>query len=133
MGTMNLFFASVFLSALILPVLSQQCVNDVVVTSPAALRKDLKALLDNLDVHVDGNISCSATCDGIERRIGSLEADLDRKLEELLNKTLNEVLDKKLYKMLDEILSARLNETDQVGDRKLEKVLDEIKTLDNNN
>ena len=127
---MKLFFESILLSALLISsVLGQQCVNDVVVTSPAALRKDLKALLDNLDVHVDGNISCSATCDGIERKIDSLAADIDGKLEELLNKMLNEVLDKKLYKIIDEILSTRFNETERVGDGRFKEVLDEIVTL----
>ena len=128
---MKLFFVRILLSALLSSVLGQQCVHesDVVVTSPVALRKDLKALLDNLDVHVDGNISCSATCDGIERKIDSLTADIDGKLEELLNKTLNEVLDKKLYKMLDEILIARFNETERVGDGRFKEVLDEIVTL----
>ena len=122
---MKLFFVRILLSALLISsVLGQQCVNDVVVTSPAALKKDLKALLNNLDVHVDGNISCSATCDGIERKIDSLAADI-----ELLNKTLNEVLDKKLYKILDEILSTRFNETERVGDVSFKEVLDAIVTL----
>ena len=122
---MKPFLESIFLSSLLIAsVLGQQCVNDVVVSSPAALKEDLKTLIDNLDVRVDGNISCSRACDGIERRIDSLEADLDRKLEELFNKTLNE----KLYEVLDEIL-ARFNKTEQVRDGRFEEVLGEIATV----
>jgi predicted dinucleotide-utilizing enzyme len=71
------------ITSLSLPVaLSQQC--DVVVTSQAALRKDLIALLDNLDVHVDGNISCLKTCNGIEGKVDALEAILNEKMNEVL-------------------------------------------------
>ena len=44
----------------------------MVVTSQAS---DIKAALKNLDVQVDGNISCSQTCDGIERKIDTFEAE----------------------------------------------------------
>ena len=136
---MKLSFFYLLLAALpISSVLGQQCVNDVVVTSPAALRKDLKALLDNLDVHVDGNISCSATCEGIERRIDTLEARLDGKLKELLQEALSTIVNEKLYEVLDEILATKLdtllhNITENVGSERLEEILDEeLNTLMDN-
>ena len=103
---MHLFEAFLFLliaDSLISLVQGQQC--DVVVTSQAS---DIKAALKNLDVQVDGNISCSQTCDGIERKIDTLEAELGGKLNEVLDKKLNEILDKKLDALLDNI-------TEQVG------------------
>jgi hypothetical protein len=71
----NLPFLSLITSISVPAALGQQC--DVVVTSQAALRKDLIALLDNLDVHIDGNNSCLKTCDGIEGKVDTLEVKLD--------------------------------------------------------
>jgi hypothetical protein len=48
-----LLFLSLIINLSVPAALGQQC--DVVVTSQAALRKDLIALLDNLDVHIDRN------------------------------------------------------------------------------
>jgi hypothetical protein len=71
----NLPFLGLIISLSVPAAMGQQC--DVVVTSQAALRKDLIALLDNLDVHIDGNNSCSKTCDGIEGKVNALEVKLD--------------------------------------------------------
>ena len=90
-----IFLFLLIADSLILSVQGQQC--DVVVTSQAALKK---TALKNLDVQVDGNISCSQTCDGIERKIDALEAELDGKLNEVLDEKLNDILDKKLYKLM---------------------------------
>jgi hypothetical protein len=71
----NLPFLGLIISLSVPAAMGQQC--DVVVTSQAALRKDLIALLDNLDVHIDGNNSCSKTCNGIEGKVDALEAKLE--------------------------------------------------------
>lgn len=93
-GTLFFFLLS-FQSAV-----GQQC--DVVITSPTTLKEDLKAMLDNFEVNLDGNISCS--CYELERKIDRLDDYLDEKLDEKL--------DKKLDKMMDSIRRAI---SEQVG------------------
>ena len=95
----------------LLSVLGSQCDVDVVVASRAALMKDLRTVLRNFDLPVDGNVSCTETRDAIERRIDTLEAKLDKKMNEMLNK--------KLGLVLNTILDALLNVTEEIGNRNL--------------
>ena len=61
-------------------VLGQQC--EVVLTSQDALVEEVKTLLDNFEVQVDGNLSCSNTCEATERKIDLLEEYLKNKFDE---------------------------------------------------
>ena len=85
---------SVLCLLLLLAVLSFQCAAsqqcDVVVTSQASLRKEIKAMLDNVEIHVDGNTSCSSTCSAVFQK---LEGELDKKLNTLLDRKLSKVLE----------------------------------------
>ena len=74
-------------------VLGQQC--EVVLTSQDALVKEVKALLDNFEVQINGNISCSNTCEATERKIDILEVYLKNKLD-AVTEQLESYLDKKL-------------------------------------
>jgi hypothetical protein len=96
----NVLFLSLIAGLSVPAALGQQC--DMVM---AALRKDFVNLLDKLNVHIDGNSSCSKTCDGIEGKVDALEAKLDEELNDVLQARLDVLL---------------INITEQVGSLQLQ-------------